>query len=264
MPVSKETLQYRKENGLCSKCGNKNADGKSLCQKHLDQSSERTKRYRDNKSSSGLCPECGNVNDTGGYCCVSCRVLNKTKHHNSYIKRYATRKNNGNCPTCGTEIKDTNFVNCESCREFNNSKTKRYIKRNRENNLCVTCGKSPPVENRKRCQSCSDKRSEWYQGSETQKKDIARRNKRRDQVFNHYGAFCSCCSESEKNFLSIDHIDGNGNEHRKKINKAGSTFFKWLVDNNFPPEFQTLCMNCNFGRYRNGGICPHEHKNKNS
>jgi hypothetical protein len=26
----------------------------------------------------------------------------------------------------------------------------------------------------------------------------------------------------------------------------------------YPEGFQVLCMNCNWGRYRNGGVCPHE------
>lgn len=26
-----------------------------------------------------------------------------------------------------------------------------------------------------------------------------------------------------------------------------------------PEGFQTLCYNCNIGKHRNGGICPHQH-----
>jgi hypothetical protein len=31
-----------------------------------------------------------------------------------------------------------------------------------------------------------------------------------------------------------------------------------IIKNNFPPEFQILCFNCNLGRSRSGGVCPHE------
>ncbi len=34
----------------------------------------------------------------------------------------------------------------------------------------------------------------------------------------------------------------------------------WLKANNFPPGFQTLCHNCNIGKHRNKGICPHKQK----
>jgi hypothetical protein len=33
-----------------------------------------------------------------------------------------------------------------------------------------------------------------------------------------------------------------------------------LCKNGFPKGFQTLCMNCNWGKYRNGGQCPHKGK----
>jgi len=32
--------------------------------------------------------------------------------------------------------------------------------------------------------------------------------------------------------------------------------YKWLVDNSFPSGFNTLCANCNTGKYLNGGMCP--------
>lgn len=58
-------------------------------------------------------------------------------------------------------------------------------------------------------------------------------------------------------FLCIDHIDGGGNKHRAEIK---GDFYRWLIDNNFPPGFQTLCHNCNMakGLY---GRCPHERNN---
>ena len=80
----------------------------------------------------------------------------------------------------------------------------------------------------------------------------------RVMVFSHYGNKCFCCGEKEYSFLTIDHIEGEGNKHRQEIGKAGSGFYKWLITNGFPAGFQLLCLNCNMGRYRNGGICPHK------
>jgi len=82
----------------------------------------------------------------------------------------------------------------------------------------------------------------------------------KDKVFDNYGRTCVCCGEDIKEFLTIDHIDGNGTKHRKKIN---NNLYIWLVKNNFPKGFQTLCFNCNWGKHINGGICPHQEK-KNS
>ena len=75
-------------------------------------------------------------------------------------------------------------------------------------------------------------------------------------VFDHYGNICICCKETRTEFLTIDHINGEGAKHRKKVG-AGSRFYRWLINNDFPEGFQTLCMNCNFSRGK-FGYCPHE------
>jgi hypothetical protein len=77
----------------------------------------------------------------------------------------------------------------------------------------------------------------------------------KDKIFKHYGEQCICCGESEQAFLTIDHIDGKGTEQRANL-KGGDGFYRWLIKNNFPEGFRTLCYNCNCGR-RNGP-CPHE------
>lgn len=74
---------------------------------------------------------------------------------------------------------------------------------------------------------------------------------------------CACCGEVNQEFLAIDHINGNGNKHRESLGfKAGggSSFYTWLVKNNFPEDFRVLCHNCNFsiGLY---GYCPHGNLN---
>ncbi len=78
-------------------------------------------------------------------------------------------------------------------------------------------------------------------------------------VFEHYGAVCDCCGENEVRFLTIDHINNDGAEHRKEV-AAGAVFFKWIIINNFPNTVRILCFNCNSGRYHNGGVCPHEER----
>ncbi len=46
-------------------------------------------------------------------------------------------------------------------------------------------------------------------------------------------------------FLQIDHIENDGNEHRKIIGHAAHQLWHWLKKNGFPPGFQILCANCN-------------------
>jgi hypothetical protein len=77
------------------------------------------------------------------------------------------------------------------------------------------------------------------------------------EALEHYGSKCACCGETTFEFLSIDHINGGGNQHRKELGiKAGNKFVRWLKENNWPEGYQILCHNCNLskGFY---GECPH-------
>lgn len=91
-----------------------------------------------------------------------------------------------------------------------------------------------------------------------------KRNIIKIEVFNYYGGpVCNCCEEREITFLSLDHVFNDGAEERRKtVQKAGNNFYGWLKRNNFPtPEkYQILCMNCNFGKAMNSGICPHQNE----
>ncbi len=79
----------------------------------------------------------------------------------------------------------------------------------------------------------------------------------RHQAIVAYGGYrCACCGLTEALFLTIDHVENHGTAHRRQVG-AASSFYQWLRDEGYPPGFQVLCSNCNFGRYRNGGVCPH-------
>lgn len=82
-----------------------------------------------------------------------------------------------------------------------------------------------------------------------------RRAAYRNMVLFLYGVECDCCGESDPAFLTVDHPNGGGREHRAKI--GTSIFYKWLLDHNAPDAFRLLCMNCNWAR-RFTGRCPHE------
>lgn len=82
---------------------------------------------------------------------------------------------------------------------------------------------------------------------------------RRVACLKHYsnGALaCSCCGEGIYEFLTIDHIDG-----KKSMGHTpgfgGMVLYSWLFNNNFPPGFDVLCMNCNLAKGLHGQ-CPHK------
>jgi hypothetical protein len=77
------------------------------------------------------------------------------------------------------------------------------------------------------------------------------------KVLRHYSGghlHCECCRESHQEFLTIDHVNGDGAEHRRQV--KSSDICPWIIRNGFPEGFRVLCMNCNYalGLY---GYCPH-------
>jgi hypothetical protein len=76
------------------------------------------------------------------------------------------------------------------------------------------------------------------------------------EAFNAYGGrVCACCREDSVVFLTIDHINNDGNVHRKEIG-GGSLIYRWLKQQNYPEGFQVLCRNCNWAKQF--GVCPHQ------
>jgi len=91
------------------------------------------------------------------------------------------------------------------------------------------------------------------------------RNRRiKAAVYEAYGGYrCACCGETEPMFLSIDHINNDGYERRKNGEGHGASFYGRLFmifkrTGVWPSDVQVLCMNCQHGKARNGGICPHK------
>jgi hypothetical protein len=84
---------------------------------------------------------------------------------------------------------------------------------------------------------------------------------RHDAIMAYGGYRCACCAETDPVFLTLDHINGDGARHRRRVG-AGNGLLAWLRKRSYPPGFQVLCWNCNVGRHRNGGDCPHK-KRKN-
>jgi hypothetical protein len=97
--------------------------------------------------------------------------------------------------------------------------------------------------------------------NETNRKNV---QKIRIEVLQHYGGKCTCCGETELKFLTLDHINGGGNEHRRKIGiHSGSLFYRWVRSHNYPDYLQVLCHNCNQAKCFYGE-CPHKSNSKGS
>lgn len=87
------------------------------------------------------------------------------------------------------------------------------------------------------------------------RRDVWHRYRR--QIIEAYGGSCQCCGETEDVFLTIDHVNGGGTAHRRSLGGGNRRMMLAIIAAGFPSEYQIQCFNCNLGRSRNGGICPH-------
>jgi len=110
-------------------------------------------------------------------------------------------------------------------------------------NKCTYCGKNPIEQGGSLCERCKERQT-------------TNRFKRKIKAFLHYGDACQCCGEKILAFLTIDHINNDGAEHRKTV----KNIYDWLIQNNYPEGFRIRCRNCNSGANINKGECPHEQK----
>jgi hypothetical protein len=79
----------------------------------------------------------------------------------------------------------------------------------------------------------------------------------RAEVVAGYGGQCQCCAELNIKFLTLDHVNDDGAEHRRTMTSA-TNIYLWARRNGYPDTLRLLCYNCNLGRAANGGVCPHK------
>mgnify|MGYP001613957298 CR=1 FL=1 len=97
-----------------------------------------------------------------------------------------------------------------------------------------------------------------YKGAHREESRASRRayvQAQKLEIFKAYGgAICVCCSDTHMEFLTLDHIGGDGAIHRRQLGRL--SIYSLLKKQGYPPGFRVLCMNCNFA-LGTAGYCPH-------
>lgn len=125
----------------------------------------------------------------------------------------------------------------------------------------ATCHPERPVLARGMCHQCYAKSRYWGEPEKYRKaareSQAVTRKRLRDQLIDAYGGRCACanCPESNPDFLTLDHANGDGKVHRMTM---GSHTYSDLRRRGWPKDgYRLLCWNCN-GMTRGGRVCPHE------
>ncbi len=201
-------------------------------------------RYR-NSVEAKRCPHCQIELPSEGSSKKFCdECLRKFAGHGS--RQRADRRLAGLCP-CGASRDVQNRKNCSICL----AKAKGRFQDRKNAGVCTRCGVFPPIPGCMSCMFCKQKETlknrDW-------------RDRLITQAFHAYGGCaCACCGLDDFAFLTLDHIEGGGNQHRKEMRETTKTtdIYTWVKKRGYPPGFQVLCMNCNWARGK-FGECPHQ------
>lgn len=178
----------------------------------------------------------------------------------------------GRCGYCGKEFSGDGLRACAECRVKYGHGDPKYStawrKQKEREGKCTHCGIEQAAAGRKLCVTCKEyfrsKAAENYKRNPEKWRACTKSGlqKLRMEVFNSYGGpICNCCGEAIFEFLTMDHVENNGAKHRQELfgrRTGGRQFYMWLKRKKFPPGYQVFCMNCNWGKHVNGGICPHK------
>ncbi len=182
------------------------------------------------------------------------------------------------CKSCGRAILNTtssaNSDECYGCRNRHCSCGNKKAIRAKECGYCRTVTIEQQVS--RICRVCKGSlgSDEWIEQIREERQRlcfscypkhkakrrqirIGRNSKLRAEVLAAYGSLCTCCGEFQSEFLTIDHIYGDGHAERKPSKGSAKRTYPMLKKMGFPQDrYQCLCMNCNWTKSRNAE-CPH-------
>lgn len=95
----------------------------------------------------------------------------------------------------------------------------------------------------------------YYQSNKEhiQKRVKANAQRHRQNFLEMYGRKCQCCGETNEDFLTIDHINGQKGQPKER----GIDSYRKATVEYRPDMYRTYCMNCNFAT-RFGNPCSHK------
>ena len=195
------------------------------------------------------------------------------------VQRKKEARKHGMCSQCSTRQPRKGRKTCQRCADNSSN----YFARLRKKGLCFTCQFRQAIKGKTKCTTCRKKNLArlarlrgsgrcTHSGCSRKPKGLSLCRKhsvnaliqsraRKQAVVDAYGGRCDCCGETGLDFLTIDHVSGNGAAHRRKLfgnsRICGARFYRWLAAFNFPRGFRVLCWNCNFSVHLNKGKCLH-------
>ncbi len=170
------------------------------------------------------------------HACEVCEFVSSNEHGLTLHRKKMHGLYELTCRLCGVKLTDSNWL--------------PYVKR-MGTRACATCWRN------------RDKTYQHRRNRSNRRRLILRMYGQRVKlkVLSHYSpsVLCQCslencwhgdrpCPVSDTRALNIDHVNGGGTKHVRAIKgqKHGSSFYRWLIAQEFPKGYQVLCINCNW------------------
>ena len=239
-------LQKEAPPGICShypNCANPARKGKKQCQRCFDKSSAWSKS-----------PE--------GRAAISAR--------NHAIKLEVLEAYGGSCACCGEDATHE-FLTIDHVTRYDGttprsgSQLYRYLKRNNWPEgfrvLCYNCNGCLGM--RGYCVHSSLKQgglrcTDEPRTPQQEKQVRIHLRYKRSALMRYGGVQCACCGDEHIELLTLDHINGDGGEHRR-TDPGAKNLYHWVRQNDYPPGFRVLCFNCNLSCSRSEDmVCFHQ------
>lgn len=178
-----------------------------------------------------ICLQCGRETNNPKFCSKSCAASYNNPLYPKRVKKIVSPDDLKICNVCFVSKKVSDFYKkCGCCKEC-------FLKKRRDD-----------PKRKDRMKEYREKNSESLHAYGKQHRASLKR-----LFLKMYGEHCSCCGESEYEFLTLDHIIPRTEENRREKSSLG---YKTALQEYRPDLYQVLCYNCNCGRRH--GICPHK------
>lgn len=234
-----DNAQYHRSRGACLHCGAAFAWRTDLQVAPKEFCGLKCKRAHRPPVLTRPCELCGSIfsvplkNQKKRFC--SSRCVNEDQHRHAkplevrraianarHMARYHDLKAAGICPQCGRNPIAPPLVWCQECRL-------KFNRRVRE--------------------ALPEKQKRW---------DKADRIALHAKAIRAYGGRCACCGETHMSYLTLDHINNDGKQHRAELGVYGMRFYAALKRLGYPScGVQVLCANCHMAKTRSVECADH-------
>lgn len=141
---------------------------------------------------------------------------------------------------------------------------KQYAQENRK--TLTAYSRTYYAQNREKiCKQIRTRMSEPERKARAKERRKALQQALRTKILLHLGGQCYCCGMDDLRFLTIDHINNDGQIDRRLPSGKTKNGYMILLDiqrEGIPKDrYRAACYNCNCARnWTEGKICPHQMK----